>query len=96
MANGRRYISPEEAMNLIAQVEYIHTFRNPQGILLGADISRKSLEQIFNDNPNHIEIGGSMARAMKHAIVVEDEAGLLFVANDEKKLNQFDPITVIP
>lgn len=96
MKQDRRYITPDEAMNLISDGDDVHTFRNSSGFLLGCDVSRKSIEQIFKDNPDKIEIGGPTSRTMKHAIVVEDSVGLLFIEHNEEKLNQFDPLTVTP
>lgn len=39
----RRFITPDEAINLLDEGKQIHTFRNPGGMLIGADCSRESI-----------------------------------------------------
>lgn len=89
--DNRRFISPDEAIALLPDGDDIHTFMNPGGMLIGCDISRAAIIKKFNEHPDKIEIGGETARRMKHAIIVIQENGPLFIANDAGKLNDFDP-----
>lgn len=87
----RKFITPEEAINLLNDTEEIHTFRNPNGMLIGCDISKNSIIEILKSNPGKIEIGGETCRIMNHALIVED-GGFLFIETNEEKLNLFDPL----
>lgn len=91
MSDEARFITPNEAISLLKEGEFIHTFRNPAGILLGCDHNRESLIEKLNANPDKIQIGGETARRMGHAIILED-SGYLFIENDKDKLNEFDPV----
>lgn len=88
----KKNISVEEALYLLPQENEIHTFRNPSGMLLGADWNRIELEGFIKSHPDDLEIGGEMCRKMKHALVIKDVNGYLFVETDETKLNKLDPI----
>lgn len=92
MSDDKKLITPAEAMELMLLGEYVHTFRNPGGALLGADIRRSRLEKLFQDFPYAIEIAGLLARRMKHGIIVTDQTGPLFIETDPDKLNAFDPL----
>lgn len=87
----RKFITPEEAINLLNDGEQVHTFRNPNGILLGCDVDRESIIERLKSNPDKIEIGGETCRSMKHALILEDN-GFLFIETNEEKLNLFDPV----
>lgn len=86
----KHMISPVIAETLISQGADVHTFRNPNGMLMGCDISRRRLREIFAEFPNAIEIGGEACKAMKHAIVVVDGHGPLFIETDMEKLEAFE------
>jgi len=88
---SRKFITPEEAISLLNDGEEIHTFRNPNGMLIGCDISRENIVERLKSNPDKIELGGDMCKSMKHGIVLEDD-GFLFIETNEEKLNAFDPI----
>lgn len=87
----KRLITPDEAINLLNEDEHIHTFRNPNGMLLGADWNRVGLIERIRANPDKLEIGGDMCRGMKHGLILHDD-GILFIETNEEKLNAFDPI----
>lgn len=87
-----KFITPEEAVSLLNEGEQIHTFRNPNGFLIGADHDRDSLIERLHAHPKKIQIGGEQCRKMNHALIVEDSNGYLFIETNEEKLNEFDPI----
>lgn len=89
----KRFITPKEAISLLNEDEQIHTFRNPNGMLLGCDHSRESIIERLEANPDKIEIGGDTCRRMKHGIILDDD-GYLFIETNEEKLNAFDPLEV--
>ncbi len=89
---GRHFIKPEEAISLLKDGEEIHTFRNPgAGMMVGCDWSREKIIETLEKNPDKIEIGGKVCRAMGHGLIVDD-SGFLYIEIDEEKLNEFDPI----
>jgi len=92
MVDDRRFITFEEAVSLLNDGEYIHTFRNGGGMLVGADHDRKKLLKEMRQYESTLELAGGTARTMKHGLVYEDNLGFMFVATDEEKLNDFDPI----
>ncbi len=88
----KKMITADEAISLLNDGESIHTFRNGNGILLGADHSRKTILNDIKNYEDTLEISGDMARKMKHALVLTDEVGYLFIETNEEKLNEFDPL----
>jgi len=89
--DDKRFITDAEALHLIKEGEYVHTFRSVNNILLGADISRIRLMQILEAFPDKIEIAGEAARSMGHGIAIVDDIGPLFIATDQGRLDIFDP-----
>ena len=70
-------LSFDEAIKLIPDREEIHTFRNPGGMLLGADWDRAKLLDAMRKSPA-IQVSGETAQRMGHGLVIEDD-GLLFI-----------------
>lgn len=91
----KRFITFEEATNLLNDGENIHTFRNGSGMLLGADHSREGLLKTMKQHEATLQIGGDMCRKMKHGLILEDSAGYLFIETNEEKLNAFDPLVSV-
>ncbi len=89
----KKFITPDEAISLLNEDEQIHTFRNPNGMLLGADHNRESLIKLLRANPDKIQIGGEACRRINHGLIIDD-GGYLFIETNEKKLNTFDPLEV--
>jgi hypothetical protein len=81
-----------KAIDLLNDGEEIHTFRNPNGILIGCDIERETIIEYLNSNHDKIEIGGETCRNLNHSIVLKDKVGFLFIETNTEKLNLFDPI----
>lgn len=75
--DDRRVLTKEEAIAMLPDGDTIHTFRNPAGMLLGADWSRadviKAIEQ------HEVELAGDTATQMKHGMVLHDGRGYLFI-----------------
>jgi len=91
MSNERRFITPNEAISLLNDGDRIHTFRNPNGMLIGADWNRESIIEALKSHPNSIEIGGQACRRIKHGLILND-GNFLFIECNEQRLNEFDPI----
>jgi len=88
----KRMVTADEAINLLNEDEQIHTYRNSSGILLGADHNREVLIKDIRKWEKTLQIAGDMARKIKHALILKDEVGYLFIETNEEKLNAFDPI----
>jgi len=87
-------ITVAEAVHLLNDGDRIHTFRNGNGTLVGADHDRKRLIKQIEKYKSTLQIAGEAARGMKHALILEDEHGYLFIETNEEKLNAFDPLLV--
>ena len=73
-----KFLTFKEAKAMLPKGSYIHTFRNPGGMLVGADWKRSEiLEALEKYKP---QLSGEMATRMKHGIVFEDDSGYVFVA----------------
>lgn len=84
MTDEKEFITFEEAIELMVDDEYVHTFRNPAGIMLGADHDRSELLEKMKRSK--LELAGEMATAMKHGIVLIDDNGPLFIATKEQEV----------
>lgn len=80
----------DEAVAMLPDGNSIHTFMNPNGMLLGADWSR---EEILAELRNAHEIleTGPAAQAMGHGIAIDEDGRVLFIetrkSNVEEKQN---------
>lgn len=84
---SRKIITPAQAIELLNDGDYIHVFRNPNGMLLGADWSRQSIIDEINKDGAVLEIGGQQCRAMGHGLVINLSA---FVEANEEKIKLLD------
>lgn len=87
----KRFITADEAIQLLPDSDIVHTFRNPSGIMLGADWSKKSVIEAINKYQDALQLTGSMARGMGHGIALFDD-DILFIETDKNKLELFDPL----
>ncbi len=71
-----------EAINRLPEGEFIHTFRNPGGMLLGSDWKREEIIDTLNE-ALEIRRTMGMAQRMGHGIVV-DTNGPLFIQTKEE------------
>lgn len=77
-------LTPEQALAMLPDGEHVHTFRNPGGMMLGADWKRTSIEEEIR-NAERRELAGDMATRMGHGLVLfpkgaQYQRDLLFVA----------------
>lgn len=79
--DGRTFLTAKQAIAMLPEGDYVHTFRDGIGMLIGADWSRKDLiKAIKKAKP---ELAGEMATNMKHGLVIFDDHGPLFIQTKE-------------
>ena len=86
----KTYITVDQAISVLPDGDFVHTFYNTGFSLVGADWSREDIiEKILNSDI--IELTGRMARGMGHSMCVynndtkcHDE--ILFIETDETRL----------
>lgn len=66
---GRVFLTVDEALAILPEGAKVHTFRNPVGVLLGADWSRKDVVKAIR-KAFKLELAGSVATSMNHGLVV--------------------------
>jgi len=80
MSEERVFLEHGEAKAMMAEGDYVHTFRNAcDGTLIGADMGRDRLIKIIEGGAT-CELAGEVAADMKHGLVIHDDDGFLFVA----------------
>lgn len=95
---ARTYITYEQAVTLLPEDEYVHTFYNTSFGLLGADWSKEEILDKLQKS-EIIELTGETARSMKHGICAYNkdtkyQKDILFIETDENKLLAFDEMGV--
>lgn len=90
----KRFITTDEAINLLPDKNEIHTFINSSVTLIGADWSREDVIEKLKA-ADKIEIAGYQARNMNHGLAVYNDSAMyqsdiLFVETDKDKLDKFD------
>lgn len=79
MEDEKEFITFEEAVKMLPDGDYVHTFRSSApGIVIGADWSREDLLEKMKKAG--LELSGAAATAMKHGIALIDDQGPLFIA----------------
>ena len=91
---SRRFISYEEAVSLLPDGEYVHTFYNNAFGLLGADWSKDEILDKLRKS-EIIELTGNQARAMKHGMCAYNKdtkhhSDILFIETDTDRLEKMD------
>lgn len=94
MKKMRRYITADEAINLLPEGDHIHVFRQTPVALCGADCERQELIDKLK-SADKIEIAGEQIRSMGHGLAVYNDdikylSEVLFVETDSGKLDAFD------
>lgn len=79
----REFLTVEQALAMLPDGDFIHTFRNSPGTLLGADWSRAEIEKAIRETDCR-ELAGQIATDMKHGLVIQ-RGGNLFIATKEIK-----------
>ena len=88
------YLTYEEAVSLLPDGEYVHTFYNHGFGLVGADWGREEILDKLRKS-EVIELTGEQARALGHGICAyakdaKYQSEILFIETDSEKLNMFD------
>lgn len=95
----KRYITFDEAVSLLPNEEYIHTFYNTSFGLMGADWSKAEILDKLQKS-EIIELTGETARSMGHGMCAYNkdtkyQKDILFIQTDEEKLSAFDEGEVV-
>jgi hypothetical protein len=73
-------VSVEDAIAMLPEGEYVHTFRNPAaGMMIGCDWKRDAIIKAITES-DHRQLTGPAATAMKHGLVINEGRSMLFVA----------------
>ena len=75
-------LTPEEAVAMLPDDEYVHTFRSGPGLLVGADIKRERLVELIHQHG--AELAGPGATSMGHGLALTDGSGPLFIKTREE------------
>ena len=91
----KKIITVDEAIKILPEDNYVHTFVNLSMGLVGADWSKEDIIDKLK-SVDTIEISGDCARNMGHGLVVYNsdarwQSDLLFIETDKEKLDKFDP-----
>lgn len=78
MAENDMLIPIDQAIELLPDGEYIHTFRNPGGMLVGADWPKVDLVEAMRC-ASGIARTGAMAQSLKHGLAIDHNGSLLFI-----------------
>lgn len=94
MANEKRYITYEEAVSLLPDGEYVHTFYNGAFGLLGADWGKEEILDKLRKS-EVIELTGKQARSMGHGMCAYNNdtkwhSEILFIETDAERLAKMD------
>ena len=93
--DGKKYLNAEEAIALLPESEFIHTFYSIGMCLVGGDWDRADILQKLTE-VDRIEIAGDLARSMKHGLAAYNNGArledVLFIETEKAKLDAFDPI----
>ena len=86
----KQYISYEQAISILPDGDYIHTFYNAPFGLIGADWNRDDILDKLR-NSDIIELTGEQAKTMEHGMccyqkTAKFQSEILFVETDMKKL----------
>lgn len=82
---GPHELTVEQALRAIPDGECVHTFRNPGGMLVGADWGRAEIEAAIRAT-DAIVLTGPMARGMGHGLAINYDDRPLYIQTDEDRL----------
>lgn len=77
MNDDRVMLSFEDAVAMLPDGEFIHTFRPGRGFALGADWEREEIIQAIKTGSP--ELSGETATAMGHGLVIQNNGSYLFI-----------------
>ena len=82
-------MTPKQAIELLPEGKYIHTYINPAvNLLMGNEYSREAIIQKLENSADDIQITGKMARSMKHGIAID---GKFYIETNMELLDQKYP-----
>ncbi|MBU5464955.1 hypothetical protein [Anaerotignum sp. MSJ-24] len=89
----KKYITAEQAINIIPEKEYIHTFYSI-GVLIGADWERIEIIKKIKSS-DILELTGETARKIGHGLAIYNKntkylSQVLFVETNEEKLKKLE------
>ena len=89
----KKYITAEQAINIIPEKEYIHTFYSI-GVLIGADWERIEIIKKIKSS-DILELTGETARKIGHGLAIYNKntkylSQVLFVQTNEEKLKKLE------
>lgn len=74
----------QEFLQKMIEGDWVHTFRNPNGMLIGADLERNEVLKML-DEAARFGDAGETANRMKHGLFIESKEGrMVFVATREE------------
>lgn len=91
---SKKYITYEEAVYLLPDSEYVHTFYNASFGLIGADWRKEEILDKLRKS-EIIELTGEQARRMGHGMCAYNKdtqyhSDILFIETDTEKLEKMD------
>ena len=91
---SKKYITYEEAVSLLPDGEYVHTFYNAGVGLIGADWSKEEILDKLRKS-DVIELTGNQARSMGHGMCAYNNdtkwhSEILFIETDAGRLEKMD------
>lgn len=94
----RRYLTYDEAVSILPDGEYVHTFINGGFGLIGADWSREDILDKLSKS-DVIELTGKQARSMNHGMAAYNndakyQSDILFIETNEEKLAELERRTM--
>lgn len=87
MTDEKIILTPDEAISILKEGNYVHNFMQGGFALLGCDYSREDAIKALRDS-FQIEIGGDTCKAMQHPLAVwaSDDKVSFFEADMQKTL----------
>lgn len=94
--NSKKYLTLQQAIDLLPDSEYVHTFyNNPVVGLFGADWDKNDVIKKMKSS-QRLELTGETARKMGHGVCAYNDGArqddILFIETDKDKLDAFDPM----
>ena len=90
----KAYVTVEQAIGILPNESEIHTFFNPNGILIGADWKRDELIDKLRKS-DHLELTGGTGKSMNHGLCAYDKTAkyqgdILFIETDSACLEALE------
>lgn len=76
--DDRVHLTVEQALAMLPDGESIHTLRGGNGMMLGADWNRSSVEKAIRET-DHRELSGHLATSMSHGLCIKEDGRALYI-----------------